>query len=136
MSTNFTEQVVAAVTVAKMVLTDYDKHNTGVIPNQSGTKKRKAMEVESEDESSEEEVTYPEVTTFFGALATKYPMRNLYTFGDDLTRENFYHINELRKKDEAYFMGSPFFLSSGNASFVVESLEKGVRKAKKSARRN
>lgn len=80
--------------------------------------------------------SYPELAVFMEDLANKHPYWNLHTFKEDLQVNNFYQLNDLKGKEEAYFTEHPFFLSKGNASFIVSKVKCTIRKVEKRTRRN
>ncbi|KIJ28525.1 hypothetical protein M422DRAFT_270214 [Sphaerobolus stellatus SS14] len=85
----------------------------------------------SESDIGAEDITYPEVKQFFEDLEKKEPHRKLTEFANALLKEDFYCIDELEGKTASFFIGAPFNLTMGNASFIEKKLKAAIQNARK-----
>lgn len=107
---------------------------TGMTANQhsgSDAKSKKSAGDLSDIESDEDNSQYPEIATFFQQLMQQDPRRNLAQCADALCGEDYFNINEIADKHTDFFTKSPFYLSNGNADFVVKKVRVTVEKIKK-----
>ncbi|KIJ51785.1 hypothetical protein M422DRAFT_244134 [Sphaerobolus stellatus SS14] len=132
----FATQMATAIAMAQTLVAGFN--GIGVPPSHTApsTKKRKASEAESSgSESDDDGVRYPEVQEFFDDLAKQDPRRNLKEFADKLILKDFYNINELKDKPESFFIDAPFYLTKGNASFVVSKIKATIKRVRKEGRK-
>ena len=84
--------------------------------------------------SSSTSIEYPMIDSFLRELMDKHPNRNFEGLAENMLAQDFFCIDELQHKGEAFFQEEPYALSQGNAKFIVQKLQKAVRRAKAAAK--
>lgn len=131
---SFPEQLAMMMVMAKTVMAA--EREKSAEPESCSRKRKLDVAESSETYSSDlEDMIYPELAVFIDDLANKHSHRSLFTFKEDLQANNFYRLNDLKGKEETYFTEHPFFLSKGNASFIVNEVKHAIRKVEKRAGR-
>ena len=64
----------------------------------------------------------------------KHPNQNFEGLAENLLAQDFFCIDEVQHKGEAFFQAEPYALSQGNVKFIVQKLQKAVRGAKAAAK--
>jgi hypothetical protein len=84
-------------------------------------------------ENVEIRCTYPEIPAFFDHLTKEYPQRILIGIAELLTGQDFFCIDELEDETEEFFKGGPYYMTAGNAKFLIKKIKEGVEKARRVA---
>lgn len=76
-------------------------------------------------------MSYKLITTFLEELSDRFPVRRqaFMQLGNVLNTKAFYHINEIYKFNQTYFMAEPYGLVEGNARFLVKALKEEMQRA-------
>lgn len=124
----FTQQLAMAMAMMAHTATVGFAGMTANVHSGGGIKGKEEI---NESECDEDNLQYPEIKTFFHQLTQQDPRRNLAECADALDLENYYNINEIAKKNTDFFTKPPFYLSNGNADFVIKKVHAAVENIKK-----